>query len=54
MTSLAELESKCSLVRKWYSDLFEKGNPGGDTSLTFKESKLFNSMERFHRLSHTK
>jgi hypothetical protein len=54
MTSLPELESKCSLVRKWYSDLFEKGNPGGDTSLTFKESKLFNSMERFHRLSHTK
>ena len=45
MTSLAELQSKCSLVRKWYSDMFEKGNPGGDTSLTFNESKLLSGVE---------
>ena len=41
------------MIRESYRELFEREEPY-DISLNSTEQKMFSSMERFHKLSHTR
>jgi hypothetical protein len=51
MPSIEELVAKTKMVRDVY---FEESDAVEDCTLNEEDRCLFNSMERFHRLSHTR
>ena len=53
MSFVEELGKKCEMVRKSYPTEIENNDPCS-VHLTDEDQKLFSSMERFHRLSHSK
>ena len=53
MAFVDKLGAKCEMIRESYRELLEREEPY-DISLNSTEQKMFSSMERFHKLSHTR